>query len=39
MNNKKNVEGCQMSLAKNVSLKDVKSRLHAKAFITGPIVH
>jgi len=39
MKNKKNVEGCQMSLAKNVSFEDVKSRLHAKAFMTGPIVH
>lgn len=39
MNNKKNMEGCQMKLAKNVSFEDVKSRLHAKAFMTGPIFH
>lgn len=39
MKNKKNVEGCQMSLTKNVSIEDVNSRLHAKAFMTGPIIH
>ena len=39
MNNKKIVEGCQMSLTKNVNFEDVKNRLHAKAFMTGPIVY
>ena len=39
MDLKKNMEGCQMSFEKNVSFEDVKSGLHAKAFMTRPIVH
>ena len=39
MNNKKNMEGCQMNLAKNVNFEDVKNLLHAKAFMIRPIVN
>ena len=39
MKNKKNVEGCQMSLIKNVRVEDVKSQVHAKAFMTELIIH
>jgi len=39
MNSKKNMEGCQMSLAKNVKIDDVKSRFDAKVFTIRPIVN
>ena len=39
MNSKKNMEGCQMSLAKNVQIDDVKSRLDEKVFTIRPIVN
>ncbi len=39
MINKNSMEGCQMSLIKDVSIEDVKNRLHAKAFIIIPIVN
>jgi hypothetical protein len=37
MNNKKNMEGCQMNLAKNGIIEDVKSGIHVNAFMTVPI--
>jgi len=39
MTNKNNIEGCQMNSIKDVRIEDVKSQLHAKAFLIVPIVN